>query len=182
MNANLDSKGSVYWLTGLSGAGKTTLCIKLVEYLRKHNKSVVMLDGDKLREVIGATNAHTRKDRLKLAMQYSRLCQMISKQGVNVAISTISLFHEVHRWNRINIPGYVEIYLKVPIEELRRRDSKQIYERAAHGQIKNVAGLDFAIDEPKMPDIKIEWIPTLTVEASLEQLINKLKIGETNEN
>ena len=73
-------------------------------------------------------------------------------QGVDVAIATISLFREVHEWNRANLPGYVEIYLAVPMGELRRRDPKQIYARAARGELKDVAGLDFAIDEPQAPD------------------------------
>lgn len=57
-------------------------------------------------------------------MKYSKLCQAISKQGINVIIATISLFKEENSWNRVHIPGYFEIYLKVPVEELCRRDPK----------------------------------------------------------
>lgn len=135
-----------------------------------------MLDGDELREAMGATNAHSRQERLQLAMRYAHLCHMIASQGVDVAIATISLFREAHEWNRANMPGYLEIYLHVPVEELKRRDPKQIYARAARGELKDVAGLDFAVDEPQAPDVCIEWVTGLTVEAALAQVIEQLNL------
>lgn len=168
--------GKVFWITGLSGAGKSTLAVELTRFLRTAGDAVVMLDGDELREAMGATNAHTRQERLQLAMRYAHLCHMIAKQGVDVAIATISLFREVHEWNRANMPGYVEIYLHVPLDELRRRDPKLIYARAARGELKDVAGLDFAVDEPQAPDVCIEWMSGLTVEVALAQLIKQLNL------
>src|SRR5438045_4028767 len=90
----------VYWLTGLSGAGKSTLARKLVDHLRGEGRTAVLLDGDDLRAVLGADNAHTSSDRLALALCYARLCALLGMQGVDVVIATISLFHEVHTWNR----------------------------------------------------------------------------------
>jgi adenylylsulfate kinase-like enzyme len=168
--------GKVYWITGLSGAGKTTLCRELVAHLRAQGRPVVMLDGDELREAMGATDAHTRQERLQLAMRYALLCHMIAVQGVDVAIATISLFREVHQWNRASMPGYVEIYLHVPLEELKRRDPKQIYARAERGELKDVAGLDFAVDEPQAPDVRIGWVSGLTVETALARVIEQLKL------
>lgn len=177
MDVNKLGCGEVYWVTGLSGAGKSTLCRELVCHLRAQGRQVVMLDGDELREAMGATNAHTRQERLQLAMRYAHLCHMIAVQGVDVAIATISLFREVHEWNRANMPGYVEIYLHVPLDELRRRDPKQIYARAKRGELKDVAGLDFAVDEPQAPDVRIEWVSGLTVEAALARVIEQLNLN-----
>lgn len=119
--------GAIVWITGLSGAGKSTLAIELTKRLRASGKSVVMLDGDELREVFGAVannvQNHGREGRLALAMQYAHLCGVIAAQGVTVVIATISLFREVHAWNRANLPSYFEVYLKVPVEELRDRKS-----------------------------------------------------------
>jgi adenylylsulfate kinase-like enzyme len=153
--------GDIVWITGLSGAGKTTLATNLVKSMRNAGESIIFLDGDILREVFGHAeinqDSHTRENRLKLAMRYSSLCQIIAKQGINVVIATISLFHEVHQWNRENLPNYFEIYLKVPIEELKRRDSKGIYGQYYKGLVKNVAGIDLPVDEPKSPDLVINY-------------------------
>jgi len=168
--------GSVYWITGLSGAGKTTLCRGLSSYLRARGHHVVMLDGDHLREVLGAIHAHTREERIDLAFRYARLCALIAAQGVDVTIATISLFHEVHDWNRAHMPGYVEIYLEVPLAELKRRDPKRIYERATLGELANVAGVDVEVDEPQAPDVHVKWEPGLTAEDTLTKVIRHLEI------
>lgn len=170
-------KTNVFWITGLSGAGKSTLCRKLVEHLREKKRTVVMLDGDELREVMGAIHSHTQEERKELAMRYARLCKMIASQGVDVAIATISLFREVHEWNRANIPGYVEIYLDVPKEELIRRDPKQIYARAARDELKNVAGIDFAVDAPESPDVRVEWSAELTEDKAFAQIVAQLHLN-----
>src|SRR5262249_19757341 len=94
--------GTVLWITGLSGAGKTTLSDAAAQKLRNGGESVVQLDGDALREIFGAAAAiaqnHTREARLALAMQYAHLCRVIAEQGLTVVIATISLFKEIHAW------------------------------------------------------------------------------------
>ena len=90
--------------------------------------------------------------------------------------ATISLFREVHKWNRENLPSYFEVYLKVPLEELRRRDPKGIYRRFEYGQIVNVAGLDLPIDEPEVPDLLAEFETSQTavmVADNLMKILNK---------
>ena len=152
----MKSDSRVIWITGLSGAGKTTLAREVTRSLRTIGHSVVMLDGDELRDVFGVVTPseqnHSRDSRLALAMRYSRLCRVIADQGFTVVIATISLFNEVHMWNRANLPGYFEVYLKVPLEELRLRDPKNIYRRFDAGELENVAGLDLPIDGPVITD------------------------------
>lgn len=153
--------GKVLWITGLSGAGKSTLACEVVLLLRSAGKTVVFLDGDELRDVFGVAqfnqDNHLREKRIELAMQYSKICKLLASQGLIVVIATISLFHEVHKWNRSHIPGYIEVYLKVPLDELRRRDPKNIYKKYADGEISNVAGLDLHVDVPKNPDQVVEF-------------------------
>jgi adenylylsulfate kinase-like enzyme len=148
---------NIFWLTGLSDSGKSTLCGMLVDYLRENKIPIIKLDGDEIRAVFGAVSAHTRNERMELALRYSKLCKMLSDQGFNVAIATISMFNEVHEWNRENLPGYCEIYLDVPLDELKRRDSKGIYEKAEKKEIENVAGLDLKVDIPQNPDIILRF-------------------------
>jgi adenylylsulfate kinase len=171
-------KGKVIWITGLSGSGKSTLASQFSTYLRTEGMEVVMLDGDDLRDVFGAaspnTQNHSLEARLALAMQYARLCLLIASQGVVVVIATISLFKEVHKWNRANLPRYFEVYLKVPVEELRRRDPKGIYRRFDAGELNNVAGLDLSIDEPDAADWIVEFDPGRTVTVLADELIQVL--------
>jgi cytidine diphosphoramidate kinase len=163
---------NVIWITGLSAAGKTTLANLLTDYLRNTGRSVVMLDGDELREALGTTTEHAREARLTLAFKYARLAKMIAVQGVTVVVGTVALFKEIHAWNRENQPGYFEVYLKVPIEELRRRDPKGIYRRFDAGELHNVAGLDVLVDEPSKPDLAIEYSQGLSPEEELEKLVS----------
>lgn len=170
--------GRVIWITGLSGAGKSTLALALVTRLRILDAAVVMLDGDELREIFGAAavNAqnHGREGRLALAMQYGHLCRILAQQGLTVVIATISLFKEVHAWNRAKLPDYFEVYLKVPIEELRRRDPKEIYRRFDAGELTDVAGLDLPIDEPDAADWVVAFEPGCNVESMAEDLLKRL--------
>ncbi|MBG6154506.1 adenylylsulfate kinase-like enzyme [Labrenzia sp. EL_159] len=163
LHADLSSNERVIWITGLSGAGKSTLAEALVPRMRATGTPVILLDGDALRTVFGADKTseknHGREARLALAMQYAHLCRTLSVQGQTVVIATISLFKEVHDWNRANLPKYFEVYLKVPIEELRRRDPKGIYRRFDAGEITHVAGLDLSVDEPAQADITLDFDP-----------------------
>ena len=90
-------------------------------------------------------------------------------------IATISLFHDIHEWNRKNLPDYFEVYLKVPIEELRKRDPKGIYKSFDEGKLNNVAGIDLKIDEPKNPDWLIDFKfnqPVIKIAKELVRRIN----------
>lgn len=171
--------GEVIWITGLSASGKSSLSYEVADRLRSNKKIVVRLDGDELREVFGATimNAenHGREGRLALAKQYAHLCRVLADQGLTVVIATISLFKEIHDWNRINLPGYFEVYLKVPLDELRRRDPKGIYRRFDAGELTNVAGLDLPVDEPQAADWVVEFEPGRPVAGVAEELLMRLK-------
>lgn len=177
--------GRVIWITGLSGAGKSSLAKAVASRLRDQGEAVALLDGDDLREVFGAVEAnahnHGRSGRLALAMQYARLCRVIAAQGFTVVIATISLFREVHNWNRDNLPGYFEVYLKVPVEELRRRDPKGIYRRFDTGELSQVAGLDLIIDEPAAADWTVDFLPQRTVAVLSQQLLQILSARKFNE-
>lgn len=175
-------KASTIWITGLSGAGKSTLAAKVASRLRAKGRASVLLDGDELREVFGPltanANSHGQEARLVLAMQYSHLCRVISSQNLTVVIATISLFREVHAWNRAHLPGYFEAYLKVPVDELRRRDPKGIYRRFYARELTDVAGLDLPIDEPEA-DWAPEFVPERSIAALADELITVLEKTES---
>ena len=166
------------WITGLSGSGKSTIAKSLTALLKKKGVKVILLDGDEIRNILvpmrEQEQSYTKNERIKLAIQYSKLGNLLVKQGFMVIIATISLFKEVHIWNRKNIKGYFEVYLKVSLEELQRRDPKKIYSRFNAGELKNVAGLDLDIDEPRSPDWVVSCQLNKKVPDIALELMNKL--------
>lgn len=150
------SSGRLYWITGLAGAGKTTIGSLFANKLKGQHSNVIFLDGDSLREIFGDNTKYSLDERLALSRSYSRLCRMLVNQEMIVVCATISMFSEVRKWNRENIKNYKEIFLKVPIELLIERDQKKLYSRALQGEIKHVMGVDVPIEEPECPDIVID--------------------------
>ena len=177
----MQDNGCVYWITGLSGAGKTTLGKTLFSKIQNSEFPVVMLDGDDMRIVLGVEtdSLYSREERLSLARKYSRLTKLVSEQGVNVVVTTISMFEEIYEWNRKNIEKYVEIFLDVPIDELRKRDVKGVYDQETLSDSK-VAGLSLRVDEPKNPSIHLLWKANESSQETFERLCKKLVLLEKN--
>ena len=105
--------GAVYWITGLSGAGKTTIGKVFYAKMKERYPNTVFLDGDTLRSVFGECFGYSLDERRKCAMCYAILCAMLQEQDMNVICCTISMFDSVRKWNREHIANYKEIYLKV---------------------------------------------------------------------
>ena len=162
----METKNRVYWLTGLSGAGKTTIGKLWRDELRRSGETVVFLDGDEMRSVFGAGLGFSGADRRKLAESYGRLCALLSSQRVTVVCCTISMFDSVRSWNRANIPGYYEVYIRASMETLRRRDQKGLYSRNAD----NVAGVGLQVELPQAPDLVLDNNGQLTPAEQVERL------------
>lgn len=143
----MNTNGTVYWFTGLSGAGKTTIGQIFCERLRESGRQAIFLDGDALR-MLWPEEGFAPENRRRLAAWYGKLCRMIACHGADVVIATICLFHECHAWNRANIEKYKEIWLCAPDPVLQDRDTKGIY----HSGVQSVA---VTVEFPKNPDVTI---------------------------
>lgn len=163
--------GTVYWITGLSGAGKTTIGKLFYAKLKQAKPNVVFLDGDLIREALGNDLGHSREDRNRSARRNSGLCKLLCDQGIDVVIATISLFHAVHDWNRANIANYIEIVLDVPIECLASRDAKGIY---ASQERENIVGLGIKEEYPLAPDITLINDGSIPVDQVVCELITQV--------
>ncbi|MGE4526882.1 MAG: adenylyl-sulfate kinase [Rhodospirillaceae bacterium] len=146
----------VIWLIGLSGAGKTTLSSLVYEALKPRLPNLVRLDGDVVRDLFGNDADHTVAGRRRNAERLSMLSRFLAQQDIHVVAAVLSIFPEWRRWNRENLPEYAEVYVKVSMETLQRRDPKGLYAGARRGEIPNVVGVDIPFPEPEAPDLVIE--------------------------
>ena len=178
--------GQVIWITGLSGAGKTTLANELITSLEQRDLRPILLDGDILRKLLKVPHkpkdSHTRESRIELALKYAQMCRLLSSQGFTVVIATISMFDEVYVWNRANLPKYFGIYLKVPIEELWSRDPKDIYQRHTDGHLTNVAGLDLVVDQPYESHLILDFETQASIWQSPKRLADHVMSALQNNN
>ena len=147
----MDNPGTVYFFTGLSGAGKTTVGGLFYHRLKSTKPNAVYLDGDEIRLAFGEDVGYTHEERLRWAGRIFRVCKLLSDQGIDVVCCSIAMFDTVRCWNREHIPNYKEIYIRVKKETLIQRNQKGLY-TAGH----NVVGLDLPFDEPKSPDLILQ--------------------------
>ena len=144
-------QGTVYFFTGLSGAGKTTLGGLFYRRRKAQRSNVVLLDGDQIRPVYNEDIGYSDAGRLKGAQRTFRVADMLARQGIDVVVCSICMYSAVRAWTRVNIANYKEIYIKVRRETLLSRNQKGLY---TGGQ--DVVGVDLPFDEPKEPDLIIE--------------------------
>lgn len=170
----MKKNGIVIWITGLSGAGKTTVSLQILKEIKKRNP--IHLDGDILRDILSIRkeNTFTKSSRNKIGIIYSKLSKYLSDQGHLVVTSVMALNKSVFIWNRKNIRNYFEIYLKVPKQELLKRDPKGIYKKFKKGEVKYISGFDISYDEPHKPDMTINWNKNLTVKKISKKILNKI--------
>lgn len=172
----MEEKGTVYFFTGLSGAGKTTIGRLFYERLVSRKKNVVLKDGDGLRVLPERQVDYSTEARIIRAKARFAEYRELAEQGTDVVFCSIAMYDEVRAWNRANIENYKEIYIKVSMETLYRRDKKGLYSSGA----KNVVGVDLPWDEPKTADIVIDNDNGETPEEIVRR-IERTFFGETGE-
>ncbi len=164
--------GRVYWITGLSGAGKTTIGKLLFTSLKAKKENIIRLDGDELRYIFNNSD-YSYEGRKRLGFQYSRLCKMLADQDNDVIICTIAMFDDVRAWNRENIDDYFEIYLEVTLDELVKRDYKGVYAGKISGK-KNIYGLDLKVEYPKEPNLIIRNYGDVLPEDAIKLILDAI--------
>lgn len=145
----------VIWIIGLSASGKTTLGRELYKHWKSEAPNTVFLDGDHIRRIFrheNKTQSYTIEERKRNSDRIRELCEWLDKQGINVVCSVLSLFEDAREWNRKTYLKYFEVFIDVPMEILKKREKKGLYEGAASGMIKNVVGVDIPFPRPKNPD------------------------------
>ena len=155
----------VIWITGFSGAGKTTVGRLVERRLRGLGANSVFLDGDHLRSIFGEHWGYDRESRVDLARVYFRLCSHLASQGLTVIISAVALYDEVSDWVKANVPSAVQVYLRVPEDERRRRDSttKMLYER--------IGDVSRLYDYPRSPALVLDNYGAATPDMVADEVV-----------
>jgi len=173
-----NGKGFTLWLTGLSGAGKTTLAMELTRRLRARGVSVEVLDGDQVRTNLSKGLGFSKADRDTNVRRIGYVCRLLSRNGVAAIAAAISPYREardeVRRLVEQDDVEFVEVFVKCSIEVLAERDAKGLYKKALAGEIRSFTGIDDPYEPPLAPDVVIESDREL-VELSTRKIINVLE-------
>src|SRR5689334_11611221 len=135
------ARGFTVWMTGLSGAGKTTIAHQLERELEARGHSVEVLDGDVVRTHLSKSLGFSREDRDTNILRIAFVCSLLTKHGVAVISAAISPYAEARREARELIGDFIEVHVHCSLEEVTRRDVKGLYAKALRGEIQNFTGV-----------------------------------------
>ena len=163
-------KGLVVWMTGLSGAGKTTIAQEAERQLCQKGYSAYMLDGDKLRTGLCADLGFSDTDRTENIRRAAHVADLLRDAG-NVVLSTFISPFRVGREEARRIAGdeFMEVYVKASLSACMNRDPKQLYKKAVSGQITSFTGIDSPYEEPTAADLVLD-----TEALSEQQCVDRL--------
>jgi adenylylsulfate kinase len=168
-HATSPHRGVAVWFTGLSGAGKTTLCRALETELRATGYSVHVLDSEDIRRHLSRDLGFTKADRDKHVLRLGGLARTLVRQGVIVLVAAISPYREARSRVREHIGSFLEVYVNAPVATCIQRDPKRLYARALAGEIRNVTGIDDPYEPPLAPDVECK-----TGDESCEECMRKV--------
>lgn len=169
-----EDQGVTIWLTGLSGAGKSTIANALVEELQERGRKVELLDGDVVRTNLSKGLGFSKEDRDTNIRRIGFVSNLLTRNGVASIVAAISPYREVRNEVRANIGSFVEVYVQCPLDELVRRDVKGLYEKALRGEIENFTGVSDPYEEPENAEVVVDT-ERESVEESVEKVLSALQ-------
>ena len=146
------------WMTGLSGAGKSTIANTLEQELNKQGKHTYILDGDNLRHGLNSDLGFSESDRNENVRRAAETAQLMVDAGLIVIVGLISPFKNERYWARSLFKDnqFKEIYISTSLQECEYRDVKGLYQKARRGELKDFTGIDSPYEPPENPDVIID--------------------------
>lgn len=166
------SSGAVIWLTGLSGAGKTTIATALGTALSQQGVTVELLDGDVLRRAFPDTG-FSPEDRDRHVRRTGEMASRLERAGTTVVAALISPSAASRAYVRSVCRRFIEVYVSTPLEECERRDPKQLYRRARRGEISQFTGISAPYEPPPAPDVTVDT-RTCSVDEAVTRIVAAL--------
>jgi adenylylsulfate kinase len=168
------AEGIAIWLTGLSGAGKSTIAQRLQQELEARGHAVEVLDGDEVRTHLSKGLGFSREDRDTNIARIAFVASLLVKHGVTVITAAISPYAEARDGARKKIGSFVEVYVRCSIDELTRRDVKGLYAKALRGELANFTGVSDPYEAPVAPEVVVDS-ERETVEESVAAILAHLE-------
>jgi adenylylsulfate kinase len=165
----MKQRGVTIWMTGLSGAGKTTITKALEEKLRSQSHFVEVLDGDIVRQNLTKGLGYSKEDRDENIRRIGFVAHLLTRNGVIVLVSAISPYREIRDEVRHRIGNFVEVFVNAPLAVCESRDVKGLYQKARAGEIKGFTGIDDPYEPPLTPEVECN-----TDLESLEESVAKI--------
>ena len=169
-----NDNGFVLWLTGLSGAGKSTIANAVAPSLVERGHRVEVLDGDEVRTNLCQGLGFSREDRDTNIARIGYVAGKLAKHGVAVVVAAISPYREARDKVRASVSDFVEVHVAAPVTTCAERDVKGLYAKALAGEIKNFTGVSDPYEPPLQPEIVLRTEQE-TVQESAEQVLSWLE-------
>jgi bifunctional enzyme CysN/CysC len=168
-------KPCILWLTGLSGAGKSTIANLLEKKLHSLGHHTYLLDGDNVRHGLNKDLGFTPSDRVENIRRVAEVAALMVDAGLIVLVSFISPFRSERMMARelVRRDEFIEVFVDTPLAVAESRDCKHLYEKARRGEIKNFTGIDSPYEVPEAPEIHVDTLRS-TPEAAADQILEEL--------
>jgi adenylyl-sulfate kinase len=165
--------GFVLWLTGLSGAGKSTVASALAPRLLERGHRVEVLDGDEVRTNLCQGLGFSRQDRDTNIARIGYVAGKLAKHGVAVVVAAISPYRQARDKVRASVANFVEVHVAAPVSTCAERDVKGLYAKALAGQLPHFTGVSDPYEPPLLPELTLHT-ERETVECSVERILARL--------
>ena len=173
--AQKGQRAAVVWLTGLSGAGKSTIANLVEERLYAIGRHSFLLDGDNVRHGLNRDLGFTDADRVENIRRVGEVARLMADAGLIVVTAFISPFRAEREMVRAMLPPgeFMEVHVDTPLAEAERRDVKGLYRKARAGQLRNFTGIDSPYEAPDRPELRIDTTK-LSAEAAADLIVARL--------
>lgn len=175
---SLGQRGAVVWLTGLSGAGKSTIAARVDQALHARGRHGYILDGDNLRFGLCEDLGFSEADRAENVRRLGEAARLLQDAGLIVLVAAISPYRRDRERvrGRIAAGRFLEVFVDAPLAVCEARDPKGLYRRARAGEITGFSGIDAPYEPPEAPELRLVADPEATPERHAAAIVAELEL------
>lgn len=167
-------KAFAVWITGLPASGKSTLARAVADRLARQGMRVQVLESDALRKVLTPQPTYSEQERDQFYASLAYIGTLLVRNGVSVVFDATAPKRFHREGARRQIPRFLEVFVRCPLEVCIRRDPKGIYRKGQSGETATVPGLQVPYEEPEQPDVTVDG-SALDAEAAAQEVMEALR-------